>query len=321
MSNRRDFMKKSLMATAAVTASAVTGTTGSVVAGGDNNKGVPVSSRLKTRGDKTAEGPPMRLSVLSYSFRGMLEQGTIDVFGYLEACKYRYNLSIADIWNGFLTSMEEGYLKKVREGLDERELELADLCADGVTVWENDPARRQKTYEYALANLKAAEILGAQFVRLDAGGSGLTWTDEQFDHIVKRYKEYARFAHDHGFMVGAESHWGPETVWANMQKLFHAVDHPAFGVSCHIGGWHGTQAEKDQADREAAPWICHTHFAWNIVEGPLEEKMKTLYDAGYQGSYSAEFHAGRHEYAHVAIQLAKMRAVFDRWRTEDSKRP
>jgi hypothetical protein len=244
----------------------------------------------------------------------------MDVFGYLETCKYRYNLSIADIWNGFLTSMEEDYLKKVREALDERELELADLCADGVTVWENDPAKRQKTYEYALANLKAAKILGAQFVRLDAGGSGLTWTDEQFHHIVKRYKEYAQFAHDNGFMVGAESHWGPETVWANMQKLFHAVDHPAFGVSCHISGWHGTQVEKDQADREAAPWICHTHFAWNIVEGPLEEKMKNLYDAGYRGSYSAEFHAGRHEYAHVAIQLAKMRAVFDRWRTEDSRR-
>ena len=38
-------------------------------------------------------------------------------------------------------------------------MELADLCADGVTVWENDPAKRQKTYEYALANLKAAKIL------------------------------------------------------------------------------------------------------------------------------------------------------------------
>ena len=221
-SNRRDFMKRSLMATAAVAASGVSGTTGSAVAA--DNKAVPVSSRLRTGTAKAAGDPLMRLSVLSYSFRGLLEQGKIDVFGYLEACKYRYNLTIADIWNGFLTSMEEGYLKKVREGLDERELELADLCADGVAVWENDPAKRQKTYEYALANLKAAKILGAQFVRLDAGGSGLTWTEEQFDHIVKRYKEYAQYAYDHGFMVGAESHWGPETVWANMKKLFHAVD-------------------------------------------------------------------------------------------------
>ena len=113
-SNRREFMKGSLLATVAVAASGVSGTTGSAVAA--DNKAVPVSSRLRTG---TAGDPRMRLSVLSYSFRGLFEQGKIDVFGYLEACKYRYNLSIADIWNGFLTSMEEGYLKKVREGLDE----------------------------------------------------------------------------------------------------------------------------------------------------------------------------------------------------------
>jgi sugar phosphate isomerase/epimerase len=316
-SNRRDFMKGALMATAAAAASGVSGTTGSAVAA--DNKAVPVSSRLKTKDTKRAGEPPMRLSVLSYSFRGLLEQGKIDVFGYLETCKYRYNLSIADIWNGFLISMEEDYLKKVREALDERELVLADLCADQVHIWEDDPAKRQKNHAYALANLKAAKILGAQFMRLDAGGSGSSWTNEQFDHIVGRYKEYAQWAYDHGFMIGAENHWGPEAVWSNLKRLYKAVDHPAFGISCHIGGWHGTQAEKDEADRLVAPWVCHTHFAWNIAEGPLEEKMKNLHDAGYQGSYSAEFHAGRNEYAHVAIQLAKMRAVFDRWRTEDSK--
>ena len=131
-SNRRDFLKGSLMATAAVAVSGVTGKTDSVLAADD--KRLPVSSRLKTRAANAAEAPPMRLSVLSYSFRGLLEQGKIDVFGYLEACKYRYNLSIADLWNGFLTSMEEGYLKKVREALDERELVLADLCADNVHI-------------------------------------------------------------------------------------------------------------------------------------------------------------------------------------------
>ncbi len=31
----------------------------------------------------------MNISILSYSFRGLLGQGQMDVFGYLEACKYR----------------------------------------------------------------------------------------------------------------------------------------------------------------------------------------------------------------------------------------
>jgi len=299
ISNRRDFLKKSLTATAVMTASVV--------------GGKPVSASSEAR---AAVNPPMKLSVLSYSFRGLLDEGKMNVFGYLETCKYRYNLSLADIWNGFLTSMDEDYLKKVREALDGRELVLADLCADQVHIWDDDPDKRKKNYEYALANLNAAKILGARFMRVDAGGNGQTWTSEQFDHIVKRYKEYAQYAHDHGFKVGAENHWGPETVWANLKKLYHAVDHPAFGISCHIGSWHGTQAEKDEADRLVAPWVCHTHFAWNITEGPLEEKMKNLRDVGYQGSYSVEHHSGKNEYAEVAVQLARVRAVFDRWQNE-----
>jgi sugar phosphate isomerase/epimerase len=300
-SNRRDFLRGSLAAAAAVTASAV------------GSGAVSAQS-----GTKSAGRVPMRLSVLSYSFRGLLAEGKMDVFGYLETCKYRYNLGAADIWNGFLTSMDEGYLKKVRDALDEREMVLADLCADNVHIWEDDPAARKKNYENALANLKAAEILGARFMRVDAGGRNPTWTSEQFDHIVQRYKEYAQWAHDRGFKVGAENHWGTEGIWANLQKLYRAVDHPGFGISCHIGGWQGTDAEKDEADRLVAPWVYHTHFPWNITEGPLEEKMKNLRDAGYQGSYSVEHHTGKNEYAEVAIQLDRVRAVFDRWRTGET---
>jgi sugar phosphate isomerase/epimerase len=167
----------------------------------------------------------------------------------------------------------------------------------------------------ALAHLKAAKILGGRFARIDAGGKGDHWTQEQFDHIVKRYREYAQFAHDNGFKMGAESHWGPETVWPNMQKLYQAVNHPAFGISCHIGGWAGSEQDKALADREVAPWACHTHIDWSICEGPLEEKLRNLWNAGYAGYYSVEHHSAKREYANVAIQLAKVRAVLERLRT------
>ena len=31
----------------------------------------------------------MKISILSYSCRGLLDAGLIDLFGYLEACRYR----------------------------------------------------------------------------------------------------------------------------------------------------------------------------------------------------------------------------------------
>ena len=260
----------------------------------------------------------MRVSVLSYSFRGLLMEGKMDAFGYLETVKYRYGLGAADYWNGMFASTDEDYMRKLRDALDERELVLADIAVDGAHLWEDDPAVREQHYQKALANLRAAEILGAKFVRIDAGGGrqDTAWTNEQFDYIVMRYREYVQWGYDHGFKVGAENHWGPERVWANMKKLIEAVDHPAFGMSCHMG-W--TTAEGEDADKLAAPWVLHTHFPWNIAEANLEEKMAVLRDAGYQGYYSAEHHTAKDEYAEVGVQLAKIQAVLDKWRQAGHK--
>ena len=255
----------------------------------------------------------MRVSVLSYSFRGLLAEGKLDVFGYLEACRYRYGLDAADIWNGFLVSTEPDYLRKVREALDERELVLADLCVDKAHVWDDDPQVRAGNQVNALAHLRAAVALGARFVRIDAGSRREQWSDAEFDFIVGRYREYAQFAHDHGFRMGAENHWGPEKSWPNLKRLYEAVAHPAFGISCHIGGWAGTETEVDEADRLVAPWVCHTHFPKAITEGNLDAKMGQLRAAGYQGYYSVEHHSAQHEYAEVAIQLARVRSVLSRW--------
>ena len=256
----------------------------------------------------------MKLSVLSYSFRGLLGAGQMDVFGYLESCRHRYGLGAADIWNGFLPTTDEDFLYRVKDALDERDLELADLCVDGAHVWDDDPQVRESNHRNALAHLRAAEILGARFVRIDAGSRRDTWSDAEFDHIVSRYQEYARFAHERGFKTGAENHWGPERHWPELRRLYLAVDHPGFGISCHLGGWAGSPQEVAEADRRVAPWVCHTHLPWDITEGPLEEKMVTLRDAGYTGYYSVEHHSAQREYAEVGVQLARVRAVLDGWR-------
>ena len=114
--------------------------------------------------------------------------------------------------------------------------------------------------------------------------------------------------------TGAENHWGPERHWPELRRLYLAVDHPGFGISCHLGGWAGSPQEVAEADRRVAPWVCHTHLPWDITEGPLEEKMVTLRDAGYTGYYSVEHHSAQREYAEVGVQLARVRAVLDGWR-------
>ena len=92
----------------------------------------------------------------------------MDLFGYLETCKYRYHLSAADIWSGFFPSTNPDYLKKVKEELDERELVLADLCVDNAHVWDSQPDVRERNYQNARTYLKVADTLGARFMRVDA---------------------------------------------------------------------------------------------------------------------------------------------------------
>ena len=250
----------------------------------------------------------MNISIASYAFHGLLREGQIDVFGYLESCRYRYGLGAADIWNGMLDSTDEAYLLKVKDALDERELVLVNLCVDGAHIWEDDPDVREKHHQNALAHLSAAELLGAETVRIDAGVRADTFTDEQFEWIIKRYKEYAQRAHDNGYKVGPENHWGAEVVPENMVRICEAVDHPAFGVLLHFRG--------NEGDALMAPWTMHTHIAWNITEGNLIESMTTLRDVGYDGYWGVEHHTGKNEYTEVAVQVARVRDVLDRWRLE-----
>jgi sugar phosphate isomerase/epimerase len=316
MNTRRDFVKGSSVAAVA----AMTGTSALNVAAAGMQQSKPVAAPKKHK-----------LSVLSYSFNSLVSRGMQDIFGYFETCKYRYNLDAADLWGGHLKDFRERYDKgtyipfedawiaKVKEALNERQLFIPNLTADGCHVITFDPARTELQYKNALEHLRLAKELRIGFVRFDTGPSFTMpngrsdWTNEEFDFIVKRYKEYAQYAHDNGFKVGAENHMGPSGVWKNLKKLYDAVDHPAFGVCIHIGGYrNATPEETVQIDKESAKIAVHTHIAMNIINGPLREKMDNLRNAGYQGYYNVEV-PSKDPYQSVAYALDKVRSVFQEW--------
>jgi sugar phosphate isomerase/epimerase len=257
----------------------------------------------------------MKISIASYSFHGLRGAGMMDVFGYIESCKYRYGLDAADIWNGLLgpdekVYLQESFLAKVKAAMAEREMIFANYHADGCHAWEDDPSARERNHASALEHLRAAAFLGARTMRIDAGGTGTIWTNEQFDLIVKRFREYVVFAGDHGFRVGPESHWGPELVPDNMERLARAVDHPAFGILLHLGHWEN--APEEEGDRRLARWACHTHVDARITRTRLEPAMRILLDAGYTGYWGVEHHSAKNEYAEVACQVAEVRRVLTR---------
>jgi sugar phosphate isomerase/epimerase len=183
--------------------------------------------------------------------------------------------------------------------LDERELTLVNLCVDKADIWAKAPDDRERSYQNAQAFLHAAEVLGARTVRINSAVDGKVFTDEQFDWVVKRFKEYAQRAYDHGYKVGPENHWGAENVPENMQRICQAVDHPGFGMLLHFKGIKG--------DTLMAPWAMHTHISWDTTMNSLGDSVTMLRNTGYQGCWGVEHHSGKNEYARVAVQLAMLR--------------
>lgn len=260
----------------------------------------------------------MKLSIASYSFHSLVASGMMDVFGYLEACRYRYQLNTADIWNGLMGNdpgvyLQEDFLKKVKEAMAERGLTLVNYHADGCHFWEADAATREKHYQLALLHVKAAEYLGAKTVRIDTGGRDATWSNEEFDVIVKRSREFARRAADGGYRFGPEVHWGAELDPANLERLALAVDNPGFGLLLHLGRYrNSTPLEGDQ---RLVRWVMHTHVDASTIRDRLEATLELLAKAGYRGALSVEDGSGKHEYATVGVMLAQVRAGLERLRS------
>jgi Sugar phosphate isomerases/epimerases len=261
----------------------------------------------------------VNISIAGFSVHGLLAEKKIDIFGYLESCRYRYDLRTADIWNGLLPSIEEDFLRKVRQGIEERELTLVNYHVDGCHLWEEDPDVRERHYRLALDHLRAAALLGAKTVRFDTGGKIQPMTPEQLDYVAGRYREYCAFGQEHGFKVGPETHWGFSLTADNMEAIAKAVDHPAYGILLHIGHWE--DGDPDAADKRLAPYAVHTHVDARITQTVLAEKMQMLLDAGYTGCWGVEHHSAKNEYAEIAVQLAMVRRVLARtlWERQDAE--
>jgi len=194
MSNRRDFLRKSLIGAAAV---AVPGTIMNEVKASDLvNRDV---------------FKPLPVSCLSYSFNGLVGQGMMDIFHYFETCRYRYGLDAADLWNGMIKSTEDDFINKVHRALQERQLVVPNIAADGahlISGGENRNSLEDRAKLEAIQDkyMDICKKWGVGFLRLDAGpvwGTNVEpfeeWPAAEFDYLVKRYRELAQRAYDNGF--------------------------------------------------------------------------------------------------------------------------
>lgn len=260
-----------------------------------------------------------KISIASYSFHGLHGLGAMTAFQYLETVRYRYNVDYADIWNGMLASYDENYLRLLRQQMDERGLKLANLCCDGCHLWGDTEEEKAKQEKLALDCIRAAEILGAETVRIDVGVKDLTFSNEQLDYVARKYERYCDLAAGFGAKLGPENHWGASKVAPELKKLFNAVTSKNFGLLLHMGGWLSEQDDIGELytdprrvaiNAEFVPYAMHTHLMYEIC-ADADAQLVPLLEGNYQGSWSIECHTSTNEYRNVAYQLANVRRVID----------
>lgn len=258
------------------------------------------------------------ISIASYSFHGLLGQGMTNVFTYLSDIKYRYNVEYADIWSGFIPSLDEDFLKKVRRAMDDSGITLANFCVDGPHIWIDDDNQREQHYKGAHDYVKAGILLGAKTIRIDMGSMEEDIPENKFDYIVKVYKELAAICADNGMKVGTENHWGSSRYPKNLEKLYQAVGSKGYGHLFHFGNF--VEGQVEEGLETVLKMAMHTHIPADSMPF-AKEYIRRLVNADYAGTFSIEHHSSKFEYNRVGWQINCVRDFLDELTEEGFDKP
>jgi len=258
------------------------------------------------------------ISLASYSFHGVHGKGCFDVYSYLEAIKFHYNVVNADIWTGLIPTLEDEFISKVKAAMDVKGIQLANLCVDGPHLWVDTAEGRKANKEHMLQYIQAASKLGAKTIRIDFGGTeGHTMSDEAFEYIVNTFREYCKICGDLGMKIGPENHWGWDRVPAYLKAVKEAVDSPYYGHLYHLFNFHD---EPELGEEIAISYAMHTHIHAKSIPY-AKDIIRKLAKSGYEGTFSVEHHSGEHEFARVEWQLGAVRTMIEELKAEGLDEP
>ena len=252
----------------------------------------------------------MDLSICSYSFHRLLEEGQQDVFKYISDC-HALGSTQLDLWNGHLPSLlDEGarspasftpeyaqlsadeldYLARIKAAANDAGLPFGCLAVDGAHIYEPSAEARQAQRIKAYRWLNIAEQLGTQQIRIDSGGPA-EMPEEVLEIIVSGYNDLIPRARDKGMEVVIENHWGASRIPENVVWILEAV--PGLGLLFDTGNWPDELRETGWT--LCARYARATHlktYAFdaegNETTVDIPRAMRLLQETGYQGSWGIE---------------------------------
>ncbi len=205
----------------------------------------------------------------------------------------------------FLESLDESYLKRLRELIDKGNLEV-------VVAWGHPKGFEGGAKPEAMSDLRrhfaVCKVLGATIMRVV--GSSLDYRNEphgpQLEKLTKIFREAAKVAGDQGIKLADENHF--DFTVDEYLELFDAVGSPSFGLCFDTGNCLRNGDEPVAAARRLGKHVFATHtkditaqYGWDpkdwmffstvpvgagIIDFPA--LVAELEKTGYAGLYAVE---------------------------------
>ncbi len=145
----------------------------------------------------------MKIGCISWSHRNDFSNGKLDILTWMEHCKIDCGLDGVEIWNNHFKSLEEDYLKKIKDKGKELKLPIysvATKCLFGDFSEKEVEKAKQTMREW----LEATEFLGADIMRISIGGEDLRNPERQ-DKVFESLKEVIKEGKYQQIKVGIEN--------------------------------------------------------------------------------------------------------------------
>ncbi len=252
----------------------------------------------------------MRIGIGGFSFHRLLQSGTQDFFQYIADSKRLgatqlepWNAQLAPVRSGDevaragadpgharLSAQDDAYVRRVKEAADAAGMPFGCLAVDGAHIYEPEAEAHAANRRLAYRWLDVAEILGAEQVRIDAGGPA-DLPDESFGLIVEGYEDLVQRARDKGIELLIENHWGPSVIPDNLNRILEAV--PGLGLLFDSHNW--APGQQQEGWEKCARHARSTHFKTfqfdaqgNEPSVDLAHCIRLLQEAGYAGCWGVE---------------------------------
>lgn len=252
----------------------------------------------------------MNLSICSYSFHRTCTEGKMDIFSFIQFCK-DFGCSHLDPWNAHL-SVAAASKKAVLADKDPADARLEPpnaehvaavkmagaavglpfgcIAIDGGHIYDADAKNMAENRRRRLGWIDVAGELGAECVRVDAGGPE-DMPEPIFHEIVAGYRETIDYAKERNVGVVIENHWGPSQHPKNVVKLLDSID--GLGLLFDTNNW--GRYEQALGWKLCAPYAKATHIKaiyWAEDGEELSQHVghaiQMLQETGYKGTWGIE---------------------------------